>query len=64
MISGNTSVSIIIGGSLGISDNLLKRADLRLSFSRLTFPHQLVRLILMEQLYRIFKIIKNEPYHK
>ena len=64
MLSAVSNVTILIGGSLGVSKDLTKRADLRLSFSKLTFPHQLMRIILMEQLYRIFKIINNEPYHK
>ena len=54
----------IIGGSLGLSQAVLKRADTKISFSRLTFPHQLMRVILLEQIYRSFRIIKGEPYHK
>jgi 23S rRNA (pseudouridine1915-N3)-methyltransferase len=54
----------IIGGSNGLSDVVLKRANLLLSFSKMTFPHQLMRLILLEQIYRSYKIIRNEPYHK
>lgn len=54
----------IIGGSLGLSDEVLKRADEKISFSKLTFPHQLMRVIFSEQLYRAFKIMHNEPYHK
>lgn len=64
MTDGVSSFAFIIGGSLGLSDEVLKRADLRLSFSRMTFPHQLMRVILTEQLYRSFKIIRNEAYHK
>jgi len=64
MLSAVSNVTILIGGSLGVSKDLTERADLRLSFSKLTFPHQLMKIILMEQLYRIFKIINNEPYHK
>lgn len=61
---GKSNVAFIIGGSLGLSDAVLKRADLKLSFSRMTFPHQLMRLILVEQVYRAFRIIRGEPYHK
>lgn len=63
-ISGRSDITFIIGGSLGLSKNLLARGDRLLSFSRLTFPHQLMRLILVEQIYRVFKITKGEPYHK
>lgn len=61
---GKSSVAFVIGGSLGLSDGVLKRANDKLSFSKMTFPHQLMRLILVEQVYRGFKIIKGEPYHK
>lgn len=63
-INGNSNIAFIIGGSLGLSDSVLKRADFRLCFSKMTFPHQLMRVILLEQIYRSFKIINNEPYHK
>ncbi|NLC18293.1 MAG: 23S rRNA (pseudouridine(1915)-N(3))-methyltransferase RlmH [Clostridiales bacterium] len=63
-LSGNSHVSFIIGGSLGLSDEVLARANYRLSFSKMTFPHQLMRMILLEQIYRSFKINRNEPYHK
>ncbi len=63
-INGTSSITFIIGGSIGLSDEVLERADLRLSFSKMTFPHQMMRVILLEQIYRSFKIIKNEPYHK
>ena len=65
-ISNNISSSItfIIGGSLGISQNVLKKANESISFSKLTFPHQLFRVILLEQIYRAFKIMNNETYHK
>ena len=61
---GRSKLAIIIGGSLGLSDEVLARADERISFSAMTFPHQLMRLILLEQIYRAFKINRNEPYHK
>lgn len=61
---GKSKVTFLIGGSLGLSDAVLKRADEKLSFSRMTFPHQLMRLILLEQVYRAFRINRGEPYHK
>jgi 23S rRNA (pseudouridine1915-N3)-methyltransferase len=61
---GNSKVAFVIGGSLGLSDTVMKRADETLSFSKMTFPHQLMRLILVEQVYRAFRINRNEPYHK
>ncbi|QSV44009.1 23S rRNA (pseudouridine(1915)-N(3))-methyltransferase RlmH [Bacillus licheniformis] len=63
-IYGKSKVTFVIGGSLGLSDAVLKRADEKLSFSRMTFPHQLMRLILLEQVYRAFRINRGEPYHK
>lgn len=63
-ISGNSHITFIIGGSLGLHNNVLKAANERLSLSRMTFPHQLTRLILLEQIYRAFKIINGEVYHK
>ncbi|NBG88099.1 23S rRNA (pseudouridine(1915)-N(3))-methyltransferase RlmH [Isachenkonia alkalipeptolytica] len=63
-LRGKSHWIFIIGGSLGLSKEILQRADLRLSFSKMTFPHQLMRLILLEQIYRGFKILKREPYHK
>ena len=63
-IMGRSSVAFVIGGSLGLSPEVSKRADFKLSFSRMTFPHQLMRLILVEQIYRAFRINRNEPYHK
>lgn len=63
-ILGKSHISFIIGGSLGLSDEVLKRVDFQLSFSRMTFPHQLMRLILLEQIYRAYRIMNNEPYHK
>ena len=61
---GRNQVTLVIGGSLGLDDSVLNRANLKLSLSRLTFPHQLCRLFLVEQVYRGFKIIRGEPYHK
>lgn len=61
---GKSKISFIIGGSLGLSDEVLKRADEKLSFSKMTFPHQLMKLILLEQIYRAFRINRGEPYHK
>ncbi|MCY7814803.1 23S rRNA (pseudouridine(1915)-N(3))-methyltransferase RlmH [Bacillus haynesii] len=61
---GKSKVTFVIGGSLGLSDAVLKRANEKLSFSRMTFPHQLMRLILLEQVYRAFRINRGEPYHK
>ena len=61
---GGSHVSFVIGGSLGLSDALKKRANERLSFGKMTFPHQMTRLILLEQLYRAFRIAHHEPYHK
>lgn len=63
-IDGISQIVLVIGGSLGLSKAVLSRADYLLSFSKLTFPHQLMRVILLEQLYRSFKIIHHEPYHK
>ena len=64
MIGGKSHLVFVIGGSLGLSDDVLKRADYKLSFSKMTFPHQLMRVILLEQIYRSFRISNNEPYHK
>ncbi len=64
MINGKSTIDFVIGGSLGHGEEILQRADFRLSFSPMTFPHQLMRLILIEQIYRAFKIMKNETYHK
>lgn len=64
MIKGVSHITFVIGGSLGLSDKVLERADYKLSFSDMTFPHQLMRVILLEQIYRANRIMKNEPYHK
>jgi 23S rRNA (pseudouridine1915-N3)-methyltransferase len=61
---GKSKIAFVIGGSLGLSNEVLARADEKLSFSRMTFPHQLMRLILVEQIYRAYRINRNEPYHK
>ncbi|MBR0416272.1 MAG: 23S rRNA (pseudouridine(1915)-N(3))-methyltransferase RlmH [Firmicutes bacterium] len=63
-LSGSSDICFIIGGSNGFDDRVRKTADMRLSFSDFTFPHQLMRVILLEQIYRAFKIINNEKYHK
>ena len=63
-LNGNNTINFIIGGSYGVSEDVRKSADLRLSFSKMTFPHQLMRLILIEQIYRWFSIINNIKYHK
>lgn len=63
-IKGNSNLAFIIGGSLGLSKQVLNRADFKLSFSKMTFPHQLFRVMLLEQIYRGFRIIGGEPYHK
>lgn len=62
-VKGQSDITFIIGGAFGISPALQKAATLRLSFSRMTFTHQMVRLLLVEQIYRAFKIIRGEPYH-
>ena len=63
-VRGNSNIVFIIGGSLGLSDEVIKRADYKLCFSKMTFPHQLFRVMLLEQIYRSFRINNNEPYHK
>ncbi|WP_101876152.1 23S rRNA (pseudouridine(1915)-N(3))-methyltransferase RlmH [Lachnoclostridium edouardi] len=63
-VSGVSQIVFVIGGSLGLSQKVLKRADYKLSFSKMTFPHQLMRVILLEQIYRSYRIIHGCPYHK
>ena len=63
-LDGRSDIVFVIGGSLGLSAEVSQRADYKLSFSAMTFPHQMMRVILLEQIYRAFKIIKNEQYHK
>lgn len=60
----NSNITFIIGGSLGLSKTILEQSNLLISFSKMTFPHQLMKVILLEQLYRSFRINNNEPYHK
>jgi 23S rRNA (pseudouridine1915-N3)-methyltransferase len=63
-IRGDSSLAFIIGGSLGLHQSVLERCDSLISFSAMTFPHQLMRVILAEQIYRAWRIISKEPYHK
>lgn len=63
-VSGQSDVVFVIGGSLGLADSVKKRSDYALSFSKMTFPHQLMKVILVEQIYRAYRIINNQPYHK
>lgn len=63
-IQGKSSIAFVIGGSIGLGKDVLRRSDYALSFSKMTFPHQLMRVILLEQIYRSFKIQRGEPYHK
>lgn len=64
MVRGDGNIAFVIGGSLGLSSEVMERADYKLSFSKMTFPHQMMRVVLLEQIYRAIKIMKNEPYHK
>jgi 23S rRNA (pseudouridine1915-N3)-methyltransferase len=64
ILNGCKEIAWIIGGPLGLAPSVIDRADMVLSFSRMTFPHQMMRLILLEQIYRSFRIIRHEPYHK
>ncbi|MDD3240751.1 MAG: 23S rRNA (pseudouridine(1915)-N(3))-methyltransferase RlmH [Lachnospira sp.] len=63
-VDGCGHITFVIGGSLGLASEVMKRADYKLSFSKMTFPHQLMRVILLEQVYRSYRIMMNEPYHK
>jgi 23S rRNA (pseudouridine1915-N3)-methyltransferase len=63
-VQGKSNIIFVIGGSIGLGDAVLKRSDYALSFSKMTFPHQLMRVILLEQIYRSYRINHNEPYHK
>lgn len=63
-IGGTSHIVFIIGGSLGLHQSVSDRSDFKLSFSKMTFPHQLMRVVLLEQIYRSYRIINNEPYHK
>lgn len=63
-VEGKSNIVFVIGGSLGLSPEVSQRANYKLSFSKMTFPHQMMRVVLLEQIYRSFKIIKNETYHK
>lgn len=64
VLISNSNITFIIGGSFGLHNDIKAKSNLKLSFSKLTFPHQLFRVILLEQIYRSFKIINNESYHK
>ncbi len=64
MTYGRSKVAFVIGGSLGLHEDVMKRSDEKLSFSKMTLPHQLMKLVLVEQVYRAFRIMKGEPYHK
>ena len=63
-VSGISQIVFVIGGSLGLSAQVMKRADYALRFSRMTFPHQLMRVVLLEQIYRSYRIMNHQPYHK
>lgn len=63
-VSGTSHIIFVIGGSIGLGREVMKRSDYALSFSRMTFPHQLMRVVLLEQIYRSYRIIQGEPYHK
>ena len=63
-LQGKSSIAFVIGGSIGLGKEVLRRSDYALSFSKMTFPHQLMRVILLEQVYRSYRIITGEPYHK
>ena len=63
-VEGRSSIAFVIGGSIGLGKEVLKRSDFALSFSKMTFPHQLMRVVLLEQVYRGYRIVNGEPYHK
>lgn len=63
-VQGKSTIVFVIGGSLGLSEAIMKRSNTPISFGKMTLPHQLMRLVLIEQIYRGFKIVRNEPYHK
>ena len=63
-VQGTSHIIFVIGGSLGLGEEVLKRSNYALSFSKMTFPHQLMRVILLEQIYRSYRIMTNQPYHK
>ncbi|WP_414839413.1 23S rRNA (pseudouridine(1915)-N(3))-methyltransferase RlmH [Carnobacterium sp. TMP28] len=63
-VQGKSNLVFVIGGSLGLSEAVMKRSNTKISFGKMTLPHQLMRLVLIEQIYRSFRIMKNEPYHK
>lgn len=63
-VDGYSDIQFIIGGSIGLHNSIIEKSDFHLSFSKMTFPHQLMRVILLEQIYRSYRIINNEPYHK
>ncbi|EES91942.1 23S rRNA (pseudouridine(1915)-N(3))-methyltransferase RlmH [Clostridium botulinum] len=63
-VRGNSNIALVVGGSLGLDEEILHRANYKLSFSKMTFPHQLMRVILLEQIYRAYRINSGEPYHK
>ena len=63
-VSSVSHIMFVIGGSLGLDTRVLSRADYKLSFSKMTFPHQLMRVVLLEQIYRAYRIMRGEPYHK
>ena len=64
MVDGISDITFVIGGSLGLSDEVIDKSDFKLSFSKMSFPHQVMKMILLEQIYRGFRISKGEPYHK
>ena len=63
-VQGKSSIAFVIGGSIGLGKEVMRKADFALSFSKMTFPHQLMRVVLLEQVYRGYRIINGEPYHK